>query len=385
MAAVLISTWTYPPQKNGVAHVAQAHATGLAELGHEVTVVTSYDPDRKNGDGKVEVVEFDVGGRWAPRKMFNPFWGDIESYRRFISRYPGDVVLFHGCTVWNTDLILRMLPQIKPKAVLISHGVSFNNGSFLSRLAWRPYVWQLHRIYKTFDHVVFLTNKSDRGRFFDKHIITRHGFKRWSVIPNGTYPRNFCSDLPDFRAICGIKKNAKMLLCVAGFNPQKNQEYAMRAFIKAGAIDAAMVFIGDKMNTYVKNLQAKVQGKASDRNRFVFLSGLERQMIDAAYRAADLFLHPSKTEAQPLVVLDAMASGTPFISTDVGCVGELSGGITVKSEEEMADAIRCLLNDSAKYELLKREGMLNCKEVYNWKIIAKRYENLILNLATKGG
>ena len=42
--SILISTWTYPPQRNGVSHVAHAHAIGLAKLGHDVTVVTSCDP-----------------------------------------------------------------------------------------------------------------------------------------------------------------------------------------------------------------------------------------------------------------------------------------------------------------------------------------------------
>lgn len=43
------------------------------------------------------------------------------------------------------------------------------------------------------------------------------------------------------------------------------------------------------------------------------------------YRAADLFVHPSRMDTQPLVVLESLACGTPVITTDVGGVTETLG------------------------------------------------------------
>ena len=112
----------------------------------------------------------------------------------------------------------------------------------------------------------------------------------------------------------------------------------------------------------------------------ISLFKFEIEMIFTAYKAADLFLHPSKTEVQPLVVLDAMASGTPFISTDVGCVNELPGGVTINSEEEMANEIGNLLHNSERFEKLKAKGLKASKEKYNWDYVSKQYDGLIRSL-----
>ena len=48
----------------------------------------------------------------------------------------------------------------------------------------------------------------------------------------------------------------------------------------------------------------------------------------------------------PLSIVEAMASKVPFISTDVGCVRGLPGGIIVKSANEMSYFIDLLFYDT---------------------------------------
>ncbi len=62
----------------------------------------------------------------------------------------------------------------------------------------------------------------------------------------------------------------------------------------------------------------------------IFLEKQARDSIRAAYRAADCVVLSSRRETQPLVLLDSMAAGKPFITTDVGCVRDFSGGLVVK-------------------------------------------------------
>lgn len=374
---ILISTWTYPPQRNGVAHVAWQHAKGLVELGYDVTVVTSFDPCRKVENTKVKVVQFEIKGNYSPRTMLKPFKGDIKGYRQFIRNFRGDVILFHTCTVWNTATVLDILPKIKTKSILISHGVSFNTGSFLARLAWRPYVWRLNKTYNTFDQVVFLTKKSDKDRFLDKYLMDKKRFSRWSVIPNGSSFEKFQSVLPDFRNSSSIDKKQKLILCVSAFTQMKNQEMALNAFLNGGFKNATLVFIGEEMNEYARKLENKVRSLINSTGKVLLLTGLEREMIYAAYKAADIFLLPSRTEAQPLVLLDSMASGTPFISTNVGCVDELPGGVTVTNEQEMGKMINSFLANQEKLEILKKRGLNAIQNTYNWVKVVAQYDDLI--------
>ena len=53
-------------------------------------------------------------------------------------------------------------------------------------------------------------------------------------------------------------------------------------------------------------------------------------------KKASVFAMGSKKEMFPISIIEAMAAGVPFISTDVGCVKYLPGGVIVENEREMA-------------------------------------------------
>jgi glycosyltransferase involved in cell wall biosynthesis len=64
------------------------------------------------------------------------------------------------------------------------------------------------------------------------------------------------------------------------------------------------------------SLRAKVQ-ELGERARFVHLLGARRD-VPRLYAAFDCFALSSDSEGLPLVIVEAMASGLPVISTDVG-------------------------------------------------------------------
>src|ERR1035437_9994059 len=76
----------------------------------------------------------------------------------------------------------------------------------------------------------------------------------------------------------------------------------------------------------------------------------------SAVKQADVVLITSSREASPLVVLECMAAGTPWVSLDVGCVRENSGGVLVSSDNEMVSVTLQLLNDPQRREQLAHEG-----------------------------
>ncbi len=187
-------------------------------------------------------------------------------------------------------------------------------------------------------------------------------------------------DLPDFRALFGIN-DRRMVLCLSNYDPSKNQLMAVRAFLEANVPGSVLVVVGKNFNEYTELLRASCR-QAKGEDRVVFLEKLDEPLIRAAYRAADLFVCPSLWESGPLVLLEAMAAGTPFVSVDVGFASQLTGGIVVANQTAMADAIRDLLNNEVDREKLRRLGRAECSSKYDWKVIMPKYDALLRSLDT---
>jgi len=382
--SVLITTFTFPPDQNGVAHVAAAHAFGLAARGYPVTVATACNPFRKGCrfPPTVRVMEFDVSGNAHPRVGYR---GDVEGYKSFISSFDAEIVMCHCWQIWSTDLAIPAFSSNRGRKILVSHGLSANTlmhfpRSILTYLAWRPYVWKLPKMVQAFDHIVFLSDRMDGDRFYDRSVVHRLGLKNCSIVPNGADPKLPAACLPDFRSFMGIKRE-RLILNVSNFSQLKNQEMSLRAYFRASPDDAVLVLLGSQMNDYTEHLR-NVYAELTRRTRGIspqvhFLGGLERNLVRAAYMAADLFLSSSRTEVQPLAILDAMAAGVPFISTDVGCVDELPGGVIARNEREMAYWINRLLTDRKLSLDLSCKGRSAATRQYSWEKILAKYDELL--------
>ena len=70
-----------------------------------------------------------------------------------------------------------------------------------------------------------------------------------------------------------------------------------------------------------------------------------------------LVMSTSITETLPIVLLEAIASGTPFLATGVGAVEELKGGIICDGIQDFVDCIGNLLKNSDKWELLSKAAL----------------------------
>ena len=80
--------------------------------------------------------------------------------------------------------------------------------------------------------------------------------------------------------------------------------------------------------------------------------------VAEAYRHADIFCLPSRSEAMPFAVIEAMLSGCPVVASDVGCVAGMLGehGLVVKPNhpEGLASALMKML--ATPKEVLKRQA-----------------------------
>jgi len=385
---ILIATFTYSPERNGVSMVAGAHANGFLELGHDVTICTGFAQERggqREISGVPRVYQFKVSGS-ANRSW--GFDGEIEEYRKFLAGWDGDVVMFHCWGIWSTDLAIPMLERIKGKKVLISHGFTTHRYPLNCRfprglrtfLGW----WQYNRnavdVMRHFDRVVFLADKADQLAYYDHWLAKKNGFGNISVISSGVDLEEFDEDLPDFREQFGLGSRP-MALCVSNYFKPKNQLMALQAFAHARVQNAVMVFIGGNLNEYSRKLEEwGISHGMGD--QILLLERIDRRSVCAAYKAADVVVCSSQWESGPLIVLEAMAARTPFVSTDVGFVSGLPGGLVVKSKEEMGDAIRMFLTDLHRGRAMGIEGRSACEKRFEWNSIISQYAGLLENLVS---
>jgi glycosyltransferase involved in cell wall biosynthesis len=104
---------------------------------------------------------------------------------------------------------------------------------------------------------------------------------------------------------------------------------------------------------------------------------VDNEGMAALYRSADIMINPSLVDNMPISVLEALASGVPVVSTDVGGVPYLVEHektallVPVKDPEAMANAILVLLNDPAKAKQMRKAGIESVQQ-YAWPNIRDR-------------
>ena len=102
----------------------------------------------------------------------------------------------------------------------------------------------------------------------------------------------------------------------------------------------------------------------------VILTGeLSKNEVRKAYREADLMLFPTHTEGFPLVVIEAMAHGLPFITTKVGAIEDIledKGAVYVPIDDDDAiiDALHNIAEDSCRRKKMSDFNRQKVKTTY---------------------
>lgn len=220
------------------------------------------------------------------------------------------------------------------------------------------------------DGCVFQTN--DAKRWFPNKLQEKS-----VIIPNAINPIFFDAIRhPKFNRVVAFGRLAK----------QKNHAMLIRAFaLVKNEIPEAELLIFGIGNLYNETKQLIEQLKLQE---CVFLMG-ETANVKGELEKADLFVLSSDFEGMPNALMEAMAAGTPCVSTDCPCGGPKSlikdkeNGILVpiKDIEKMAEAIKCTLINRSLNEKIGRQAAMSSKELTSENISNKwiHYIESIIN------
>lgn len=385
---ILVATFTYWPNVNGVATAAEQIVKTFRNCGHEVVVATgacqtvSPNPIRED----VNTHRFSIAGAPAIGAGFS---GEIDRYQNFILSLDPDFVIFHCWDTWPCELALPLRRQIRSKFILVSHGYSAHllNFSILPRglwkwLHWLPHVLSLPKRMRQFDKIVFLSPKIDLNRFFDAWVAQVTRCRKTTVIPNAIETFNWAKIPANFRERERLGEGV-IFLCVANYFPGKNQQMALDAFILASIPSSILLFIGSKLGTYGESVRESwnQSKKAYPQLDVRFYEGMERDQVISATKSCDVAILASKTEAQPLTILEAMACGKPFICTNVGCVSELKGGVIIRGIDQLAAAMHDLAANPDRRMQKGTEARNDFHASYSIEAISQVWLRLVEELA----
>jgi glycosyltransferase involved in cell wall biosynthesis len=111
----------------------------------------------------------------------------------------------------------------------------------------------------------------------------------------------------------------------------------------------------------------------------VILTGsLPLEEVRRLYTACDIFVLPSLAEGDPLVTIEAMASGKPIIGTRVGGIPhQIRDGwngfiIDPGNERQLADKIKYLIDNPDEQERMGANSRKYAEEEFDWGKVAER-------------
>ena len=118
-------------------------------------------------------------------------------------------------------------------------------------------------------------------------------------------------------------------------------------------------------------------------NNVILLGQLNQKELALRLNEMDLLFLPSKSEGFPKVILEAAASGVPsLVYSDYGAsewITDMENGFLINNFEQSIECVRSLLSDPNLLIQNSRGAILMAKK-FDWKIVVKDWEKVILNL-----
>ncbi len=336
-----LHTPSFFPRLVGMTYATHVHAELLSALGADVTVVAPSDPDASSDNLGYAVRRFDVAGSGLP---WNPVRGDINALMAWTASERPDVVIAEGWFTTGASLLRKLKPHTR-HLVLSSHGsadlsVERRTPSHIGRAMLYRWNEATHSraVTSVLSAAIVLSAFEDRDRFQDVRRFRQHGIPMFVCPNSSTYM---------VAEKQGFDVGKVGIIHVGEMKPHKNQVQAVNT-LAALPRNFGLTLIYPGATDYLTEVLG-LADKLKVRDRLTLVEGKNRAALEPTFAAADLLLITSHSkEAQPIVAVDAMAKGLPFVSTKVGCMPEFEGGL-IAPAEELASAVQTICQSGETY------------------------------------
>ena len=211
------------------------------------------------------------------------------------------------------------------------------------------------------------------------------------VIPLGVN-HDIYGPIADIHSLNAFKQKhslGRYILFLGTLEPRKNAARLLDAYSilckKMGVEQTPDLIFGGGRGWKNKAFEVKYQNLDKPiRNKIRFLGYLPQEELPFLYSGADVFVFPSLWEGFGLPPLEAMACGTPVVTSNVSSLPEVVGDAAIlvdpNSAEEIADAIYQILIDEHLALSLRSAGLTQAAK-FTWSNTAlqtyKVYESTV--------
>lgn len=275
--------------------------------------------------------------------------------------------IFHGF-----DGFIPRFIQAKLKSAVVHDVIPLIDSSFVSDLTKRNFEKKIQKLVRRADMLIAPSEytKNSLASFFSSkqiHVLYEACSENFKKLPEESI-REFKrrNDLSNY------------LLFVGVINARKNVDGLIKAFnkIKDKFKNLKLVIISSYTGYGSENVINLIE---ENRDNVIFIRSVSESDLIYFYNSATLFVFPSFAEGFGLPVLEAMACGTPVLTSKISALTEVGGDaveyINPYDVENIAQKILNLLGDDKKRIMLSEKGIKQAGR-FSWGKSASKLINI---------
>ncbi len=375
---ILMLSWEFPPKiVGGIARHVYDLSKALTKNGEEVTVITCGvqgvpDFEVVNGANVYRVVMNNPSTpdflTWVLQLNLNMIEKANELSRKGVKF---DMIHAHDWLAAFAGKNLKHAWRLPLISTIHATEYGRNNGlhnelqRYISNVEW----WLGYESWR----VICCSNymREELGRVFqipDDKI---------RIIPNGVYPEEFSqtniSPAEVRQNYCSLDE--KMIFYVGRIVREKGLGVLLDAFSRVLAVDSKIKLVIAGRGPYLEELKFRAY-QLGIFNRIYFTGYIDDNTRNALYQGADVTVFPSTYEPFGIVALEGMAAKTLVVASDTGGMSEIirhgQNGLKAYANNpvSLADNLLWALQNPKHAEQMRKQALLDVKNIYNWEKIA---------------
>jgi len=370
----------------GAERVLRNQALGLATLGHRVELLTRASEYASEGMREMNGIRewrYGVSRRHEAAFLWSSVRRSVEQFDRIRTTEPLDAVIIHQALAGLGPILTRR--HAASRWIYLCHSLAHEEyetrqkptGSTLASLRRQANLRarrSVERVVMSRCHRVAVLSQFMRQRVIGAHDISTDDI---ALIPGAVDPHAFVpsGDRRLAKAALNLPGNRTILFTVRNLVPRMGLDNLLCAVERLNRAQHELLLVIGGEGPLREKLQSEIQRKGLG-DAVQLVGFIPEAQLSHYYQAADLVVVPSlQLEGFGLVIVEALACGTPVLGTPVGAIPEIlnqvdpvlvAEGTDTRSIAHALERVLRLLQEPDESIRLARKGRALIERRYNW-------------------